>query len=82
MNHSGEAIRFFGPSNGDLVARYAGHFAVVCGRRLLGVHSSLEHALKAAADAFGEGALDDGAPILISEIAEPSKLRLVADPRR
>jgi hypothetical protein len=48
---------------------------------LIGVKSSLEQALKAAADAFADGRLDAGAPILISEIAETSKVRVVAELR-
>ncbi len=73
--------RFFDSCKPDLLQRYAGQFAVVCGHRLIGVHSSLERALKAAADAFGAGFLEDGAPILISEIADPARLRVVAEPR-
>jgi hypothetical protein len=72
--------RFFDSCKPQLLERYAGQFAVVCGRRLVGVHTSLALALAAAADAFGDGALEDGAPILISEIAEVPKLRVVAEP--
>jgi hypothetical protein len=76
-----DEARFFDACKPALLERHAGEFAVVCGRKLLGVHSSLELALKAAGEAFGEGELEDGAPILISEIAEPSRLRVVAEPR-
>jgi hypothetical protein len=72
---------FFGLTRAELVARYAGQFAVVCGRKLMGVHSSLEQALEAAAELFGGGGFEEGAPILISEIAAETKLRLVAEPR-
>lgn len=74
-------VRFFDSCKPTLIERYRGQFAVVCGRKLVAVHASLELALKAAADAFGAGLLDEGAPILISEIAEPAKLRVVAEPR-
>ena len=73
--------RFFDSCKPQLLERYAGQFAVVCGRRLIGVHTSLEQALRAAADAFGDGRLEDGAPILISEISEETRLRVVAEPR-
>jgi hypothetical protein len=73
--------RFFDSCKPQLLERYAGQFAVVCGRKLIGVHTSLEQALKAASEAFGDGLLEDGAPILISEISEDSKLRVVAEPR-
>jgi hypothetical protein len=73
--------RFFDSCKPQLLERYAGQFAVVCGRKLIGVHTSLEQALKAAADAFGDGLLEEGAPILISEISEDSKLRVIAEPR-
>jgi hypothetical protein len=75
-----EDSRFFDSCKPQLLERYAGQFAVVCGRKLIGVHTSLEGALKAASDAFGDGQLEEGAPILISEIAEDSKLRVVAEP--
>jgi hypothetical protein len=73
--------RFFDVQKPELLERYAGQFAVVCGRKLVGLHASLELALKAAADAFGQGLMEDGAPILISEIGENARLRAVAEPR-
>jgi hypothetical protein len=73
--------RFFDSCKPQLLERYAGQFAVVCGRKLIGVHTSLEQALKAAAEAFGDGLLEDGAPILISEISEDAKLRVIAEPK-
>jgi hypothetical protein len=76
-----DAARFFDSCKPRLLEKFAGQFAVVCGRKLLGVHASLELALKAAAEAFDQGAFDDGSPILISEIAEEARLRVVAEPR-
>jgi hypothetical protein len=81
MQSARDESRFFDSCKPALLERYAGQFAVVCGRKLIGVHTSLELALKAAGEAFGDGLLEDGAPILISEISEDSKLRVVAEPR-
>ena len=77
-----EETHFFDTCKHALLERYAGQFAVVCGRRLVGVHVSLDLALKAASDAFSAGFLEDGAPILINEIGETPKVRVVAQPRR
>lgn len=76
-----DEARFFDTCKPELLARYTGQFAVVCGRRLIGVHVSLEEALRAAGEAFGRGELEDEMPILISEIAETTKVRVVAEPR-
>jgi hypothetical protein len=46
------------------------------------VHTSLDLALKAAALAFGDGDLTDGAPVLINEIGEPPRVRVFAQARR
>lgn len=73
--------RFFDVQRPDLRERYAGQFAVVCGRKLVGVHASLELALAAAADAFSQGLLEEGAPILVSEIGATTTLCAVAEPR-
>jgi hypothetical protein len=82
MLSTSDETRFFDSCKPDLLAQHAGQFAVVCGRRLVGVHASLARALEAAAQAFGDGALEEGVPILISEIAEHAKLRVIAEPRR
>ena len=81
MLPASEDTRYFDSCKPELIERYAGQFAVVCGRRLVGVYASLEHALRGAAEAFGRGSIEEGAPILISEIAESAKLRVVAEPR-
>lgn len=82
MLSASEDVRFFDSQKPQLLERYTGQFAVVCGKKLIGISASLEQALRAAADAFGRGLIEDGAPILISEIAEESKLRVVAEPRQ
>jgi len=73
---------YFDSCKQELLDEHSGKFAVVCGRRLVGVHTSLDLALKAAADAFGNGALSDGAPVLINEIGEAPRVRVVAQSRR
>jgi hypothetical protein len=69
---------FFDSCKQALLDEHSGKFAVVCGRRLVGVHTSLDLALKAASDAFGVGGLADGAPVLINEIGETPSVRVVA----
>ncbi len=76
-----EETRYFDSCKDALLAQHAGQFAVVCGRRLVTVQGSLDEALSAAAEAFAEGLLQDGAPILITEIADPARVRVVAEPR-
>jgi hypothetical protein len=77
-----EETAFFNSCKQALLDEHSGKFAVVCGRRLVGVHTSLDLALKAAADAFGDGDLTDGAPVLINEIGEAPRVRVVAQARR
>jgi hypothetical protein len=77
-----EETTFFDSCKQALLDEHSGKFAVVCGRRLVGVHPSLDLALKAAADVFGEGGLADGAPVLINEIGETPSVRVVAQSRR
>jgi hypothetical protein len=81
MLSTSDEMRFFDSCKPDLMAFHQGEFAVVCGRKLVGVHASLAGALEAAAQAFGAGVLEEGAPILISEIAEHARLRVIAEPR-
>jgi len=77
-----EETAYFNSCKQALLDEHSGKFAVVCGRRLVGVHPSLDLALKAAADAFGDGNLCDGAPVLINEIGEAPRVRVVAQARR
>ncbi len=77
-----EETAFYDSCKQELLDEHSGKFAVVCGRRLVGVHTSLDLALKAAADAFGDGALAEGAPVLINEIGEAPRVRVVAQSRR
>jgi hypothetical protein len=82
MLSANEESRFFDDCRPALLEHYSGQFAVVCGKRLLGVHASLELALQSAADAFSQGLLQDGAPILIDEIGAVPRVRVVAEPKR
>ena len=77
-----EETSFFDSCKQTLLDEHSGKFAVVCGRRLVGVCNSLDLALKAAADAFGDGDLSDGAPVLINEIGEAPRVRVVAQRKR
>ena len=73
-----EERRFFESCKAELLRRFPGHFAVICGRHLLGVYPSLDRALAAVADGFEDCNLPEGTPILITEIAEEVSLRVVA----
>lgn len=79
MISEGEEVGFFEARKRELCAQYPGQFAVILGRRLLGVQPSLEDALRATADLFDAGELPAGVPILISEIDEAPRLRVVTE---
>jgi len=64
----------------DLMRKYPGKFAVVCGRRLLGVYEGVDDAMLASSRAFDADQLPDGAAVLITELAEPCNLRVMARP--
>jgi hypothetical protein len=74
-----EELCAFEECKDELVARYPGQFAIVCGPHVLSVEPSLEAALSAAADRFERGVLPAGSPILISEIAEAPRLRVTTE---
>lgn len=82
MLPAAEESAFFDSCKQALLDEHSGKFAVVCGRRLVGVHTSLDGALKAAAAAFGDGELAEGSPVLINEIGELPGVRVVAQVRR
>ncbi len=77
-----EDTAFFDCCKQELLDEHSGKFAVICGRRLVGVHTSLDLALKAASDAFSSGELCDGAPVLINEIGEAPRVRVLAQASR
>jgi len=70
--------RFFEAQKPKLLKAYPGHFAVVCGRRLLGVYPTLDTAVAAVAEGFDHYNIPVGTPILISQIADEVSLRVVA----
>jgi hypothetical protein len=73
--------RTFDARKAELLADHPGQFALVCGQQLVAVCSSLEEGLQLAALAFDAGTIEAGAPILISEIADVVRVRVVAEPR-
>jgi hypothetical protein len=82
MLASSEEARTFEALKPDLLRSAPGRFALVCGRRLVGVYDTVDEALAAASIAFDRAVLPPGAPILISEIAEPAGVRVMATPHR
>jgi hypothetical protein len=76
----GEEQRAFDAMKPDLVRSHPGRFAVICGQRLLGVFESVDEALLASSEAFDAETLPEGAPVLITEIAERVSLRVMARP--
>jgi hypothetical protein len=63
-----------------LVRSYPGRFAVVCATRLLGVYDSVDDAFLASSRAFDGGALPEGAPLIITELADRQAVRVTARP--
>ena len=82
MLASTEEVRTFESMKADLLRSCPGGFALIAGRRLLGVFTSVDDAMVAASEAFDAETLPPGAPILISEIAEKVTVRVMATPQR
>ena len=82
MDGGNEAQQTFEAMRPDLVRSDPGRFALVCGDSLLGVYSSVDEALFACSRAFDDRTLPEGAPVLISEIAERVSVRVMARPYR
>jgi hypothetical protein len=80
MTSAAEEQRAFETMKPDLVRSHPGRFAVVCGRRLLGIFESVDEALLASSREFDAGTLPEGAALFISEIAERVSLRVTARP--
>ena len=66
----------------DLIRSFPGQFALVCGRRLVGVYARVDDALLAASRAFEADDLPEGASILIAEIGAQATVRVTATPYR
>jgi hypothetical protein len=75
-----ESARTFEAMKNDLLRSFPGQFALVCGRRLMGVFVSPDEAMTAASKLFEANDLPPGTPILISEIAARSSIRVLATP--
>ena len=80
MHAVSEEQKAFEAMKADLLKKHLGWFALVCGARLLGVFESVEEALTACSRAFDAGKLPEGAPVLVTEIAEQVSLRVMARP--
>jgi hypothetical protein len=77
-----EAARTFEAMKTELIRSFPGQFALVCGRRLMGVYASADDAMHAASKLFEADELPQGTPILISEIAMRASIRVLATPYR
>ena len=82
MLASSQEARTFESLKAELLRSSPGKFAAVCGKKLLGVFTSVDEALQAASDAFDADTLPAGSPILITEIAEKVNLRVMATPQQ
>jgi hypothetical protein len=78
MHGISEEQRTFESMQSDLVRSDLGRFAVVCGRKLVGIYETVDEALLASSRAFDVGTLPEGAPVLITEIAEEVSVRVMA----
>jgi hypothetical protein len=76
-----EAARAFEAMKDDLLRSFPGQYALVCGRRLMGIYPTVDEAMVAASTAF-EDYLPAGVPILITEIAVQASVRVMATPYR
>jgi hypothetical protein len=75
-----ESARTFEAMKDELIRSFPGQFALVCGRRLVGVYAKVDEAMGAASALFDDDELPQGTPILISEIALRASVRVLATP--
>jgi hypothetical protein len=75
-----ESARTFEAMKDELIRSFPGQFALVCGARLVGVYSKVDEAMGAAARLVDDETLQQGTPILISEIAVRASVRVLATP--
>jgi hypothetical protein len=75
-----EAARTFEAMKGTLIRTFPGQYALVCGRRLMGVFKHVDEAMGACSRLFDDDELEPGTPILISEIALQVSVRVYATP--
>ena len=77
-----ESARTYEAMKEELLKTFPGQYALVCGQRLAGVFRSADDAMAAAAKLFDQNELPQGTPILITEIAARSSMRVLATPYR
>ncbi len=75
-----EAARTFEAMKAELIRTFPGQFALVCGKRLVGVFVHVDEAMAAVSRLFEDDDLAPGTPILITEIAVRSSVRVFATP--
>jgi hypothetical protein len=75
-----EAARTFEAMKVDLLRTFPGQYALVCGRRLVGVFKHVDEAMGATSRLFDDDEIEPGTPILISEIAARVSVRVLATP--
>ena len=75
-----ESARTFEAIRDELIRTFPGQFALVCGQRLIGVYKYADEAMGAASQLFDDDELPPGTPILVSEIALRSSVRVLATP--
>lgn len=75
-----ESARTFEAMKAELLKSFPGQFALVCGRRLMGVFRGADEAMDAASRLFAANELPAGTPILVSEIAVRASVRVLATP--
>lgn len=80
ISEASEEQKTYDSLRATLLRAHPGKFAVICGKRLLGVHETVDDALVASSRAFDDNELPEGAAVLITEIAEPSSLKVMARP--
>jgi hypothetical protein len=77
-----ESARTFEAMKEELLRSFLGQYALVCGRRLMGVFRTADEAMSAAAKLFDQQDVPAGTPILITEIAVRASMRVLATPYR
>ena len=80
ISEASEELKTYDSLRATLLRAHPGKFAVVCGSRLLGVFEGVDDAMLACSRAFDSDELPEGAAVLITEIAEPCSLRVMARP--
>jgi hypothetical protein len=80
MSSISEEMRHFESIKDDLLRSSPGGYALLCGRKLIGIYPSVDEALLAASQVFDQGRVAPGAQILINEITTKVAVRVMATP--